>query len=95
MQEKTIIETTSDMVDKLDKIGRLYVPRNILNVGEAGIDYLISLEMIVNQKNKIGFAHQSILDYFISKKMMERYFEDENIENIIGEKRKQNPGRRY
>jgi len=27
--------------------------------------------------------------------MMERYFEDENIENIIGEKRKQNPGRRY
>ena len=26
---------------------------------------------------------------------MERYFEDENIENIIGEKRKQNPGRRY
>ncbi len=95
LQERTIIETTSDMVDKLDKIGRLYVPRNILNVGEAGIDYLISLEMIVNQKNKIGFAHQSILDYFISKKMMERYFEDENIENIIGEKRKQNPGRRY
>ena len=27
--------------------------------------------------------------------MMERYFEDENIENIIGEKRRQNPGRRY
>ena len=24
--------------------------------------------------------------FFISKKMMERYFEDENIENIIGEK---------
>ena len=95
LQERTIIETTSDMVDKLDKIGRLYVPRNILNVGEAGIDYLISSEMIINQKNKIGFAHQSILDYFISKKMMERYFEDENIENIIGEKRKQNPGRRY
>lgn len=95
LQERTIIETTSDMVDKLDKIGRLYVPRNILNVGEDGIDYLISSEMIVNQKNKIGFAHQSILDYFISKKMMERYFEDENIENIIGEKRRQNPGRRY
>ena len=95
LQERTIIETTSDMVDKLDKIGRLYVPRNILNVGEAGIDYLISSEMIVNQKNKIGFAHQSILDYFISKKMMERYFEDENIENIIGERRRQNPGRRY
>lgn len=95
LQERTVIETTSVIVDKLDKIGRLYVPQNILNVGEAGIDYLISSEIIVKQKNKIGFAHQSILDYFISKKMMERYFEDENVENIIGEKRKQNPGRRY
>lgn len=95
LQEKSVIETTSGIVDKLDKIGRLYVPQNILNLGEAGIEYLISSEMIVNQKNKIGFAHQSILDYFISKRMMERYFEDENIENIIGEKRKQNPGRRY
>lgn len=73
----------------------MYVPWKILNVGEAGIDYLISSEIVVNQKNKIGFAHQSILDYFISKRMMERYFEDANIENIIGEKRKQNPGRRY
>lgn len=92
LQETTIIETTSGIVDKLEKIGRLYVPKNILNVGEARIDYLISSEIIVNQKNKIGFAHQSILDYFISKRMMERYFEGENI---IGEKRKQNPGRRY
>lgn len=95
LQERTVIEATSVIVDKLDKIGRLYVPQNILNVGEAGIDYLISSEIIVKQENKIGFAHQSILDYFISKRMMERYFEDENIENIIGEKRKQNPGRRY
>lgn len=95
LQERTVIGTTSVIVDKLDKIGRLYVPQNILNVGEAGVDYLISSEIIVNQKNKIGFAHQSILDYFISKRMMERYFEDENVENIIGEKRKQNPGRRY
>ncbi len=95
LQERTIIETTSSLVDKLDKTGYLYIPQNILNVGEAGIDYLISSEFIVNQKNKIGFAHQSILDYFISKRMMERYFDDENIENIIGEKRKQNPERRY
>lgn len=95
LQEKTVIETTSVIVDKLDKIGRLYVPQNILKVGEAGIDYLISSEIIIKQKNKIGFAHQSIFDYFICKRMMERYFEDENVENIIGEKRKQNPARRY
>ena len=95
LRERTVIETTSGIVDNLDKIGRLYVPQNILNVGEAGIDYLISSEIIVKQKNRIGFAHQSILDYFISKRMLEKYFEDENIESIIGGKRKQDPGRRY
>ena len=95
LQETSIIETTSNIVEKLDKIGRLYIPRQILNVGEAGIDYLISSEIVVNQKNKVGFAHQSILDYFVSKRMMERYLEGENIENIIGEKRKQNPAKRY
>ena len=95
LQEKSIIETTTEIVDKLDKLGRLYAPRQTLNVGEAGIDYLISSEIIMNQKNKIGFAHQSILDYLISKRMMEKYFNGEKIENIIGEKSKQNPGRRY
>lgn len=95
LQEKSIVETTTEIVDKLDKIGRLYAPRQTLNVGEAGIDYLISSEIIMNQKNKMGFAHQSILDYFISKRMMEKYFNGEKIENIIGEKSKQNPGRRY
>ncbi len=95
LEEKSVIETTAYIVDKLDKMGRLYVPRQTLNVGEAGIDYLISSEIIVNPKNKIGFAHQSILDYFISKRMMEEYFDGEKIENIIGEKSKQNPGRRY
>ena len=95
LQEKSIIETITEIVDKLDKIGRLYAPRQTLNVGEADIDYLISSEIIMNQKNKIGFAHQSILDYFISKRMMEKYFNGEKIENIIGEKSKQNPGRRY
>ena len=70
LQEKSIIETITEIVDKLDKIGRLYAPRQTLNVGEADIDYLISSEIIMNQKNKIGFAHQSILDYFISKRMM-------------------------
>jgi len=95
LEEKSVIETTTYIVDKLDKTGRLYVPWQTLNVGEAGIDYLTSSEIIVNQKNKIGFAHQSILDYFISKRMMEKYFDGKKIENIVGEKNKQNPGRRY
>ena len=87
--------TTECIVAVLDRIGRLYAPKQILRIEEAGLDYLMSSEMIVVQKNKVGFVHQSILDYFVSKKMMEQYFEGKYITEIIGEKNKQTPGRRY
>lgn len=95
LQERTVNETKISIVDVLDRTGRLYVPKQILHVEEAGLDYLKSSEIIMVQNNKIGFVHQSILDYFISQRMMEKYFDGQSIENIIGEKCKQTPGRRY
>ena len=95
LQQRTINETRISIVDALERTGRLYVPKQILHVEETGLDYLISSEIIVIQNNKIGFVHQSILDYFISQRMMEKYFDGQTIENIIGEKCRQTPGRRY
>ena len=42
LQQRTITETKIRIVDVLEKTGRLYVPKQILNVEEAGLDYLIS-----------------------------------------------------
>lgn len=95
LQPRSVNETQISIVDALDRTGRLYIPKQILNVEEAGLDYLISSEIIMVQNNKIGFVHQSILDYFISQRMMEKYFDGQSMENIIGEKCKQTPGRRY
>lgn len=64
--EKTVRETEECIVDTLDRIGRLYAPKQTLRVETAGLDYLISCEMILVQKEKVGFVHQSILDYFMS-----------------------------
>ena len=95
VQEKAIIETQEHIVAVLDRMGRLYAPKSILKVEETGFDYLISTEMIVVDGNRVGFVHQSILDYFVSKRMMQQYFEDKNIEEIIGQKNKQTPNKRY
>lgn len=95
LQQKSVNETKTNVVDALDRTGRLYVPKQILHVEEAGLDYLVSSEIITIQDNRVGFVHQSILDYFISQRMMEKYFDGQGIENIIGEKCKQTPGRRY
>ena len=95
LQQRTITETKIRIVDVLEKTGRLYVPKQILNVEEAGLDYLISSEIVVIQNDRVGFVHQSILDYFMSQRMMENYFDGQTMENIIGEKCRQTPGRRY
>ena len=95
IQEKTVMDTQNSIVDMLDKMGRLYAPRQRLRVENAGLDYLISCEMILVQKEKVGFVHQSILDYFMSKRMTEKYYDGQSIEEVIGEKDKQTPSRRY
>ena len=95
LEEKNIKEIQSRLVNTLDKRGCLYIPKQVLNAEQAGLDYLISSGIIVNQNNKIGFVHQSILDCLISQNMMKKYFEEQPIESIIGEKSKQDPARRY
>ena len=95
LQQRTINETKISIVDALERTGRLYVPKQILHVDEAGLDYLISSEIVIIQNNRVGFVHQSILDYFMSQRMMENYFDGQTMENIIGEKCRQTPGRRY
>lgn len=93
--QDSVNKTKKNIVDVLDRTGRLFVPKSMLDVDEAGLDYLISSEILVAQNNKVGFVHQSILDYFISQKMIEKYIEGYSIDNIIGDKDKQTPGRRY
>ncbi|WP_434311480.1 hypothetical protein [Hominifimenecus sp. rT4P-3] len=95
LQQKSVNEAKTNIVEILDRAGRLYVPKQILHVEDAGLDYLVSSEIITIQNNRVGFVHQSILDYFISQRMMEKYFSGQSIENVIGEKSKQTPGRRY
>ena len=95
VEERTVIETLDVIVDKLDKTGRLYMPEKSLKAERRGVNYLVSAEMLYEDGKRIGFVHQSIFDYFISRRMMNQYQEDEPIETIVGEKEKQTPGKRY
>ena len=67
------IKVQEELVTILDKIGRLYAPKSMLKFTQKGLDYLVSAEMVTVEKNKVGFVHQSILDYFVSEKMVNQY----------------------
>lgn len=67
----------------------------ILNASKASLVYLKSNGFITEVNNKVSFAHQSIADYFLSQKMLNKYLGGEDIIDIIGDKKIQTPQRRY
>jgi len=95
VDERIVIDTKNKIISFMDRVGRLYAPESILSSEQAGLDYLGYVGMIAVQDHKVSFVHQSMLDFFISEKMTELYFEEVEIINIIGDKLKQTPGRRY
>lgn len=95
VSEQVLIDTRDEIVKNADKLGKVFVPKTIIKSGLIGVDYLISSEMIVSDGVRIGFTHQSILDYFISTQMTCQFYDGICIEKIVGNKNRQTPGRKY
>lgn len=93
--ENDIQQTKEKIVEQFDKLGRLSIPINILNASKTAMDFLDSNGFFVIQGSKISFAHQSVLDYFLAKKMLNQYYSEVDMEEIVGNREKQTPGRRY
>ena len=95
IQEEKLNEVKNRFVNFCDKYGKITVPRALLNVSSDSYDFLQTNRFFVVNDNVVSLAHQSILDYFLVQNMLEKVYKDCSIEEIIGEKEKQTPGRRY
>jgi hypothetical protein len=82
-------------VEFCDKRGRINAPLALLQVPVSYVDFFQSNGFMVVVNNLLSFIHQSILDCFLSEYMLAEYYEEKNIEEIIGDISKQKPGRRY
>lgn len=91
---KEMNEIINQIVDWLEKKGRIYFPKNLIN-NSSYLEFLSSNEFLIIQDSKVFFAHQSILDNFFADKMLQKYFDEKNITEIVGEKDRQTPGKRY
>lgn len=83
------------IVEWMEKKGRIYFPTKAIPINQIMLDYLSSNNFLLIEESKISFAHQSILDAFLAHKMLQRYYNSENIIDIIGNKDRQTPSRRY
>lgn len=96
IDESELENTKNEIVDKIDRQGKLYVSCKILRkTTNKSLTYLSSSGFITLLNNNVSFLHQSIADYFLAQEMMRKYFDGEDILNIIGDKKKQTPQKRY
>lgn len=92
---KELNEFKKELINKFLELERMYVPKKFFEGNKNEIDYLFSNDFITLSDNKIFFSHQSVLDFLLSEKMLERYFSGISIYKILGDKSLQTPGKRY
>jgi hypothetical protein len=95
IKTEKIEEVKNILINDLEKSGKLYSQERKFNSVKEGLKYLNSAGMLNIQKDKVSFFHQSIFDHFISELMIEKFEEGLDIVEIIGDKDKQTPNRRY
>lgn len=95
LKENNLIQIKDKMVTFLERTSRIFIPLTILNENKSSLEFLSSNAFLIIQDNKVSFAHQSILDCFLAEKMLKRYYDGDDVIDIIGSKEKQTPGKRY
>ena len=93
LQQKSVCETKENIVDALDKTGRLYVPKQILHVEEASLDYLVSSEVAKD----IILTYKSIdmdVEFPLSKMFYDKYIDVKNDREFLREFMKTKVSRR-
>ena len=73
----------------------MYASCSRLNMTNDYRDFLQSNGFFVLMGDRVSLVHQSILDCFFAEHMLAQFYDDVNLSDIIGEKSRQTPGRRY
>lgn len=82
-------------IKRCDRSGKMYASCSWLNMTNDYRDFLQSNGFFVLMGDKVSLVHQSILDCFFAEHMLAQLYDDVSLSDIIGEKSRQNPGRRY
>lgn len=94
--KRDLDDVIKKMVSLIEQKGKLEINiRLMTKQSPTAISYLQSEGLIIDNDNRISFVHQSFFDYFLVENMLERVLLTENIIEVIGDKAKQTPMKRY
>ena len=95
INSKYLIEILNKIVLFCNNNGRINAPNSIIQIPANYAVFLQSNGFLTIMNEIVSFTHQSILDIFLSDYMVREYYSGKNIIEIIGNKHRQIPGRRY
>ena len=90
-----LTEYKDKFVEYCDRKGCIAILSTAIGMPDDYKSFLISSGFMISSGDTLSFTHQSILDCFLSEHMVKKYFAGKSINEIIGSKEKQTPGRRY
>lgn len=95
--DKDLTNAKTNIVKLFESKNKLSLPKSVVltKCSTTILDFLCNNGFLVLSDNKVSFAHQSIIDYFLSESMVIKYHEGNDIIDIIGGKEIQTPVRRY
>lgn len=95
MDSRFLLEISDKIVSFCNAKGRINAPNSVIQIPSDYMDFLLSNGFISIVNEMISFAHQSILDVFLSDFMVREYYLGTSVIVLTGNKEKQTPGRRY
>lgn len=76
--------------DLIYKTGKVNVSRSRLNkISDTELDYFISVGLLVSNKNKISFIHQSLVDYLLAQDLYNKFEDKGASKELFKDKKEQ------
>lgn len=95
LESKVVDGIKDDIVNKCFETSAVYAPKSSVSIPGDYQKFLLSSGIIRIENQSISFVHQSILDCFFAQEMCKRYYDHFTVIDIIGNRNRQTPSRRY
>ena len=92
---EVVLKFLSETAERMNQLGVFSLPKHMLYGSNTEISMLKSCGLLCEDAQRVAFAHQTFLDYFLTMDAVQKIIEGEMIDKFIGGREDQTPNLRY
>lgn len=95
LEKQDVCKCKDKIVSRMDRLGKLALPATIFADDKNIVEAFVSNGLLVAEHERIAFAHQSFLDYFLAQKAIQDIYDGHNLAHMYQSISRQMPSLRY